>query len=117
MENIPKTIYLNLGVDKSEDDLSNVDFNELVDVSWSDTKINDQDIEYTLKGQNELDILADFVSWLYGGHDKEVEKMIIDDYLYYKNKCCKCDIPEPRIKNSENGIVGYCGKCSKKLCR
>ena len=28
---------------------------------------------------------------------------------------CKCKIPEPHIKNSENGISSYCGKCAKGL--
>jgi hypothetical protein len=26
---------------------------------------------------------------------------------------CVCKIPEPRMKNSENGIIAYCGKCAK----
>jgi hypothetical protein len=26
---------------------------------------------------------------------------------------CVCDIPEPRMKNSENGISAYCVKCAR----
>ena len=26
---------------------------------------------------------------------------------------CVCKIPEPRMKNSENGISAYCNKCAK----
>ena len=28
---------------------------------------------------------------------------------------CTCKIPDPRVKNSENGISGYCVKCVKPL--
>ena len=30
-------------------------------------------------------------------------------------KSCRCKIPEPIIKNSENGISSYCGLCSKQI--
>lgn len=48
MEKIPQKIYLNLGFDKDEYDINKVDcnFNDIVDISWSDKKINNQDIEY-----------------------------------------------------------------------
>ena len=26
---------------------------------------------------------------------------------------CVCKIPEPRMKNSENGVSSYCNKCAK----
>ena len=30
---------------------------------------------------------------------------------------CTCHIPQPKIKNSENGISTYCGKCSKAILK
>ena len=30
---------------------------------------------------------------------------------------CTCKIPEPRMKNSENGISAYCVKCTKQYYR
>ena len=54
MKNIPKKIYLNLGFDKDEIDIKDIDdFEGLVGVSWSDTRINDQDIEYVLSERKE----------------------------------------------------------------
>ena len=43
MKNVPKRIYLNLG-DIGEDNSN--DFNELSEVTWSDSKIDDLDIMY-----------------------------------------------------------------------
>lgn len=43
------------------------------------------------------------------------------NYLEKKNSSlhsvgkCTCEIPDPRMKNSENGISGYCVKCVKPL--
>ena len=44
MENVPKKIYLQIGDDCPND----VDFNELVGVSWCIDRINDNDIEFIL---------------------------------------------------------------------
>jgi hypothetical protein len=41
MKNQPKKIYLNIGADGECQD-----FEELVGVSWSDSRINDDDLEY-----------------------------------------------------------------------
>lgn len=30
----------------------------------------------------ELEILNKYTTWLYGGHDKEIERKIVDNYLY-----------------------------------
>ena len=30
---------------------------------------------------------------------------------------CVCKIPEPRMKNSENGISAYCDKCAKSYSK
>ena len=48
MKNLPLEIYLNFGVDKDEADLTNVDFDDLTDIAWADSKINDQDVKYVL---------------------------------------------------------------------
>ena len=33
---------------------------------------------------NQRELLIAFAGWLYGNHDKEVEEMIVDDYLNSK---------------------------------
>ena len=49
MENIPERIFLHLG---DPDDLGDCDdFNELGMVSWSDERINDNDVEYVRREQ------------------------------------------------------------------
>jgi len=51
IKNIPKKIYLNLGFDKDEL-LQDEDFKDLNyhgEITWCEDKINDTDIEYTLK--------------------------------------------------------------------
>jgi len=51
IKNIPKKIYLNLGFDKDEllQDEDFKDLNHHGEVTWCEDKINDTDIEYTLK--------------------------------------------------------------------
>lgn len=44
IKNLPEKIYLNLGVKDIGED---IDFKELSEVTWSQDKINDTDIEYT----------------------------------------------------------------------
>lgn len=46
MKNIPDRIYLNLGL---EEDSTDIDFKELYDVTWSEDKIDADDIEYVRK--------------------------------------------------------------------
>ena len=46
--NEPKVIYLNIGFDKDEIDIKDEDFEKLIGISWSDTRINDQDLRYEL---------------------------------------------------------------------
>jgi hypothetical protein len=51
MKNIPKKIYLNLGLD-SELDLEQVkDFNELREVTWCEDRQSESDIEYQIVEQ------------------------------------------------------------------
>lgn len=52
MQNIPKTIYLQIGEDCSTDD--GEDFNTLYGVSWCSERINENDIEYVLKEKSEI---------------------------------------------------------------
>ena len=42
-------------------------------------------------------------------------KAAIDEHIF--KRVCECKIPEPKIKNSENGISTYCGKCSKAIIK
>lgn len=44
MKNIPEIIYLQIGEDVEPD----LDFNEIVMISWSSVRIYDNDIEYKL---------------------------------------------------------------------
>lgn len=44
MKNVPERIYLNIG-DGVPDD---VDFRDLSEVTWSEERINDNDIEYVI---------------------------------------------------------------------
>lgn len=46
MKNIPDKIYLNLGL---QEDSADIDFNELSEVTWSQNKVDDDDIEYIRK--------------------------------------------------------------------
>lgn len=47
MKNLPKKIYLNLG-DGCFDD---ADFRDISEVTWSEEKVNDTDVEYVRKSQ------------------------------------------------------------------
>ena len=49
-------------------------------------------------------LLGNFQKW------NEQKQLIIADVSK-----CTCEIPDPRMKNSENGISGYCVKCVKPL--
>ena len=59
MKNIPKEIYLNLGIPKrvmNIDERDDISFNDLNGVSWSTDKIDDQDLKFVLSdvvGQSE----------------------------------------------------------------
>jgi len=45
--NTPKSIFLNIGFNKSVLDETQFDFNDLKEVTWSKERISDNDIEYT----------------------------------------------------------------------
>lgn len=46
MKNIPNKIYLNLGL---QEDSADIDFNELSEITWSQDKVDADDIEYVRK--------------------------------------------------------------------
>ena len=46
MKNIPNRIYLNLGL---QEDCADIDFNELSEITWSQDKVDDDDIEFVRK--------------------------------------------------------------------
>ena len=73
-----------------------------------------------------------YYTWINGDSIVDTEKGTITvkkilkyyrEYLEQKAKkltpkrVCGCKIPEPNIKNSENGISTYCGKCSKTIIK
>lgn len=47
MNNIPEKIWLNLGEEVSED----ADFRDLSEVTWSENKVFDKDVEYVRKSE------------------------------------------------------------------
>jgi hypothetical protein len=47
VKNAPSKIYLNLGFNKDDIELADIDFSELSNLSWCDERINDADIEYS----------------------------------------------------------------------
>lgn len=50
MKNLPKTIYLQVDPDDlSQEELDQLDFNDLADVTWHKINVYDKDIKYTLK--------------------------------------------------------------------
>ena len=54
----PKNIYLNVGFNKSEADLQDVDFSTLSDLSWSEERMSDNDIKYSqVPSEEELEKL------------------------------------------------------------
>jgi len=83
MKNIPKEIYLNLGIPKRVFDITrdDIDFNQLNGVGWSNDKIDDQDLKFVLSdvvGQTEqLKAYNDFVvrklaeGWSVGDFDED----------------------------------------------
>jgi hypothetical protein len=53
-----------------------------------------------------------------GGFETEsfrdiVRKMNKESSIRMFKSDCKCNIPEPQSKCSENGVSAYCGKCGK----
>lgn len=60
MKNIPKKIYLNLGMDEIE--VENVkDFNELREVTWCKDRQSESDIEYQLLVNSKWININDFI--------------------------------------------------------
>lgn len=50
MKNLPKTIYLQVDPDDlSQEELSQLDFSDLEEITWCETNQYDNDIEYTLR--------------------------------------------------------------------
>ena len=49
IKNVPKSIYLNI-----DGDISDCKFNDLSEITWSEEKINKNDIKYSLVDNDEL---------------------------------------------------------------
>ena len=86
MTNQPMKIYLNIGADGECQD-----FKELVGVSWSDSRINDDDLEYISVSS----VLARI---------EELEAEIENEDSLYSEASCRFRINELKnlIKNYEN---------------
>jgi hypothetical protein len=66
MKNLPEKIYLQIGEEADIDD--NLDFNELVGVSWCSDKIEESDVEFVrsdIAEQMAKDATRDFVENLF----------------------------------------------------
>lgn len=91
MKNIPKKIYLNLGIPKrvmNIDERDDISFNDLNGVSWSTDKIDDQDLKFVLSGvsqQREL-LPFDFIKW-YSGMEETKIRNAYDRWLKEKGNC------------------------------
>lgn len=82
--NKPKTIYLNVGFDKNVLDIDDVGFNELIEVSWSEKRLSDNDIEYVLKSEVISNIeVKDFIKlkcvefFYWWNNDRKIRKVKI----------------------------------------
>ena len=88
MKNIPKEIYLNLGIPKRVFDITrnDIDFKQLNGVGWSTDKIDDQDLKFVLTDVSQLRELL--VAWEKRRYSLEEWKIVeknsiefIDDWL------------------------------------
>ena len=89
MKNIPKEIYLNLGIPKRVFDITrdDIDFKQLNGVGWSTDKIDDQDLKFVLSDvsqQREL-FVKEQGKWLMANTNLSVEQ-IIDFEMEFINK-------------------------------
>lgn len=88
MKNIPKEIYLNLGIPKKVFDITkdDIDFKQLNNVGWSTDKINDQDLKFVLsdvsncKRDETLELLEEIMTKVKEANE-EVENGIYDPML------------------------------------
>ena len=60
MKNIPKKIFLQVHGDTIDD---NIDFNELVGVTWCKDRINDDDLEYIYQPKKKKTLKNEKQSW------------------------------------------------------
>ncbi len=81
MKNIPKEIYLNLGIPKRVFDITrdDIDFKQLNGVGWSTDKIDDQDLKFVLSDvsqQRELLIEAFDLINIHDGDREKIAKLV-----------------------------------------
>lgn len=115
MKNLPERIYLNLG-DGCFDD---ADFRDLSEVTWSEEKVNDTDVEYVRKSQwISVDERLPEPDRLVLAHFSDVEPNLCYATAYYRKGVwnvpddwyydCKIDcwmpIPVPQL-NPEKEVV------------
>lgn len=87
MKNIPKEIYLNLGIPKRVFDITrdDIDFKQLNNVGWSTDKIDDQDLKFVLSDVSQqrellLSAICQFTKRNTQKEIQEVEKWIETDF-------------------------------------
>jgi hypothetical protein len=49
--------------------------------------------------------------------DDKTDDLVKELLVLFSVSSCTCNIPEPIMKNSENGISAYCKKCTKQYYR
>lgn len=88
MKNIPKEIYLNLGIPKRVFDITrnDIDFKQLNNVGWSADKIDDQDLKFVLSDVSQhRELLLAYEDYLNEYHTKEDRIKQVDKYLKANN--------------------------------
>ena len=90
MKNIPKEIYLNLGIPKRVLDITrdDIDFKQLNGVGWSTDKIDDQDLKFVLSDvSQQRELLNRFLDWQDEDNGMENDKEWNNNYLdrYFKS--------------------------------
>ena len=87
MKNIPKEIYLNLGIPKRVFDITrdDIDFKQLNGVGWSTDKIDDQDLKFVLSDvSQQRELLIDCVRECLKDKDSITVEQQVDNYLLSK---------------------------------
>ena len=115
MKNIPKEIYLNLGIPKRVFDITrdDIDFKELNGVSWSTDKIDDQDLKFVLSGvSQQRELLLAFKLYLHEEYGEQLVSGSIDSFVrHITEKTIAESIPDDFCFEDENGtkvtVIGY----------
>lgn len=105
MKNIPKEIYLNLGIPKRVFDITrdDIDFKQLNNVGWSTDKIDDQDLKFVLSD------VSHSTTPNYLDDKYEVKWLINNTYQVEQNGNCVYQGSESDCNEWLKCQLGYCG--------